>query len=179
MSNFQWGNFYPKLIIELLIFIAVIVVLGGGVIFFGSQISKYSEEIVSLRKTLNERSFTLTSFARLEMDNKKAANYSNIIFNIIPKQDQLINLSQDFQSLAAQNNLEYAFLVAKENEKNEGAVFDSISFQLNVGGDFDKIIKFMQATESFRYLSSFDGFNFSRSDSKIKLTTKGKVFFKI
>lgn len=172
--------FNKKLITELAVTFAVLLVLIGGIFVFAGKMRTYGDEIAALRKELSERSKSLNAVAALRSEYEtKVRDNMHVLTDAVPQKDELINLTKEFQFLSAKSGLESSFTFMGESPATETS-FGNISFKLSVGGDFEKLMNFVSELNSFHYLSSFDSLSIARSpqEDKSTLTTLGKVYFR-
>lgn len=173
MSNFQ-----KKLIIEILIALAVIIALSVGIVIFWKNIGEYSTQIVSLRKQLVSWNKSVQSFVAIRSQyNTKAKEYLNILHNVLPERDALLELRKEFQFLAAGDNLSLNFSFAS-NLKTLSPLIGSVLFNMNLKGDFEKLIEFVKKMDNFQYLISLDNFTVTRGVEASESVIKGQAFFR-
>ena len=141
--------------------------------------SDYTGKIIAARALLASRTASVSNSADLRSQYRnKASNYLNVLYNIIPSYDQLINLNQDFQSLAAQNKVGYGFSFAGEVPKPAGGL-GSIAFVLDVSSDdFNSLMSFLKSLQNFRYLNSIDNISMKTSNAALVMVVKGRVFYR-
>lgn len=170
--------FRKKFVTELVISLITIGVLAVGLLFFGFNVSKFAKKIVAARQELVERSTSLQSLAILRSEYKnKGEPYLNVLYNIIPLKDELIDLSKDFQSLAANERLGYGFTFVGETPSTLSNL-GSVRFNLNLSGSLDQLIDFIENLQNFRYLINLENISMSRGASQISMDVKGSVFFR-
>jgi len=172
------SHFYKNLIVESLIFIIVVGALIGGLLFFRMRIAAATDQIFKVNQQLTERTIATQTFSLLKTQfSKKGQSYLNIMHNVVPLKDQLIDLRQEFQFLASKEGLSYSFAFAGE-ESAGSAYLGVVKFTLNLQGDLDKLFRFVKSLQSFRYLITLDGFTINRQGNQIQMTIKGQVFFR-
>ena len=173
------GPFRKRIAVQLVISLAIVGGLILAVIIFGFQIDKLAEKIAGTREELNERSVALTSLASLRSDfSSKGEAYLNVLYNVIPQKDELIDLSKDFQAIAQEEGLNYGFTFLGETPPS-GDVLGSVRFNLTLGGTFSKLLNFLKNMENFRYLISLENVSISRgSEGNMRMDIRGSVFFR-
>lgn len=174
------NEFKKKLLVELGIGGGIILVAVVGLLILGSYIGNVSTRIASERGELLERSASVGSLASLrETWRTRAEAYLNVLRNVVPEKDALINVSRDFQSLSSQTRTEYAFGFLGESA-NEGGGIGALSFRLTLRGDLTNIFSFLEKFAAFPYLSTIDSFNIERkgSESRSELISQGRIFFR-
>ncbi|MGC9603373.1 MAG: hypothetical protein ABSF47_02800 [Minisyncoccia bacterium] len=173
-------NYFKKrLITEIAISLLIVGALFAGILFFNSNMDGYVRKITTNRQLFAARAAAIDQLASLRSDyNNKANNYLNVLYNIIPSYDQLINLNQELQSLAAQNKLGYSFSFAGETQKSTGGL-GSVSFSINVNSDnFNSLMSFIKSLQNFRYLSSIDNVSMKSNESLLSMDISGRVFYR-
>lgn len=172
-------SFKKKLLLEIGIALGIIAVLAGGIFFFAGAISDYSDQIVSLRTRLANQASSLAALASLRADYNSVVKQDLQALNgAVPYKDQLINLTKEFQLLAAQNGLSSSFAFIGETPAAGGS-FGTIRFKLEVSGDFNKLPDFVAQLQHFTYLSTFDSFSITRgTGSSGVLSTAGQVYYR-
>ena len=172
-------SFRKKFIVDLAISLVVLVALALGLIFFGKSINETASRVVETRQGLINQSASLNSFALLRKQYiERAQGYLGVMYNIIPAKDRLIDLAGEFESLANAEKLSYGFSFVEETPAGNSNL-GSVAFKINIAGDsLDRLLRFVQKMQNFKYLHSLDGFSFNREDSGETLTIKGRVFFR-
>lgn len=160
-------NFKKTFLIDLTILLIVVGALAGGLLFFGRSISGSVDRIAGLRQDIVNRSASLDFYATLRNQyNNEGKAYLNVLHNIVPTKDQLIDLPKEFQSLASQQNIGFGFSFAGETAVASGGL-GSVTFRLNLEGQtLDHLLQFVRKLQDFRYLSSLDS-----------LVVVGRVFY--
>jgi hypothetical protein len=171
-------TFKRKLMIQGGITAIMLLVLVGGVVYFGMRITSYSKEIASVRGELTSRSNSLNSVAALRSEYRtKAKRGFDVMYATVPTQEQLINLRQELQLLASRENISLTYSYLNETNASKDT-FGTYNFRLDLSGDFNKLIAFIDTLQTFRYLSVFDSPSIIRSGSNGSLTIKGRVYYR-
>lgn len=172
------NSFRKRILIELAIAGILIIALAGGLLFFGTRISSLSADIALDREELARRSALVGGVAALKaVSHGKVEQYTNMLSNIVPRKDQLINLSRDLQSLATQSELEYSFSFSSETPPG-GANLGAVAFRLTLRGELTRLFRFVETFRQFRYLAALDGFSVERKAGGAEMVTQGRVFFR-
>jgi len=167
-----------KLIVELGIAVLIVGALAAGLVYFGFIISDNVREIELAKQDLASRATTLLSFATLRSQyNAKGKAYSNVLNNVIPSYDQLLDVSKEIRSVAATNNLGFGFRYSGEKPAT-AATLGSIGFEANLSGDFNQIFKFVEDFENLKFLNALSGFDFSRQGGVYQAVLRGQVYFR-
>ncbi|MEK7506427.1 MAG: hypothetical protein AAB572_02370 [Patescibacteria group bacterium] len=173
------NHFKKKLIIEASVTFLLMAALFGGILFFKGNMADYMGKIETARASLASRTTSAGDLANLRSQyNSKAKNYLNVLYNIIPSYDQLINLNRDIQTLAARNNVEYGFSFAGETPKS-GQGLGTISFSLVTGSEnFSSLMSFIKSLQEFRYLNSIDKISINSDGTKLTMSVSARVFYR-
>ncbi len=172
------NHFYKNLLVESLIFVIVVGTLIGGLLFFRTRIAAATDQIFGVNQELNERSAATQLFSLLKSQfSQNGQSYLNVMHNVVPLKDQLIDLRQEFQFLAGKEGLSYSFSFTGE-ESASSARLGAVQFTLNLQGSMDKLFRFVKNLQSFRYLITLDGFTINRQGNQIQMVIKGQVFFR-
>ncbi len=173
------GPFRKRITVQLSISLAIVGGLVLAVMLFGFQVDRLAEKIAGTREQINERSAALTSLASLRSDyTSKGEAYLNVLHNVIPEKDELIDLSKDFQAIAQEDGLNYGFTFLGETPPS-GDVLGSVRFNLTLGGTFTKLLNFLKDMENFRYLISVENVSLTRgSEGNMRMDIRGSVFFR-
>lgn len=173
------NHFKKRFTIEIGISLLIVAALLAGILFFRGNMNDYTDKIVTARALLASRTASISDLASLRAQyNNGASDYTNVLHNIIPSYDELINLNKDFQSLAAQNKVEYGFSFGGETPKSNLGL-GSISYNLNIASENLKpLTSFIKSLQSFRYLSSIDNVSIKSNEAKLTMSVTGRVFYR-
>ncbi|MBI4034005.1 MAG: type 4a pilus biogenesis protein PilO [Candidatus Brennerbacteria bacterium] len=171
-------SFHKRITVQLSVSLAIIAALILGISLFGFQINKLSAKIAATRQELNERSAALQSLASLRSDYaSKGQPYLNVLRNVVPQKDELIDLPKDFQAIAQEDGLEYGFTFLGEAPASAAAL-GSVKFSLSLGGGLTGLLSFLENMENFRYLVNLEDVSVSRGLEGMKMGIRGSVFFR-
>lgn len=172
-------SFKKQLTIQLAIAFGVLIILAIGLSVFAGSIRTAIDSLASLRADLAFRASSLESLANLQTQyNRKAKVYSENLTKAVPKKEELIGLSKDFQSLASLSKVEQSFGFTSETPASGGGL-GFLSFQSSASGDLSNLSKFLSSIENFRFLTKVESLAISPSEpSSQKLNIKGRIFFR-
>lgn len=172
------NHFRKRLLVELGIVVAVVGGLLTGIIFFGSNISKYSAEIIGLKAEISAKSSAIEHLAVLSQDyNSKVKNYTEILYSMVPLKDRLIGLSKEFQALTTQAKLDYTFNLKGESAGDQSSI-GSVTFSLATFGNLPDLLKFISSIDKFRYLTQIDNISINRREGKNQMGMNGRIFYR-
>lgn len=174
-------TFRKNLLKQLLIAFVILAVLFAGLFFVKNHIKESVAQIMSTRQELANRTATLNALSDLRSQhNDFGESYLNVLANIVPEKDQLINVSQDFESIAQSQDLGFGFSFVNEVTPEGDSGLGHIQFRLNITADtMNEIEKFIKDLENFKYLTTVDSVNINRNNDEgvIELSLNGKVYF--
>ena len=164
---------------EMLIAVAIIFALLATLAFLGFRISKLTATISRNIQEVLDRSASIKLLSVLEGQYaSKGERYLQILENVIPSKDALIDLQKEFQSLAAQENVSFGFTFLGETPKSQSSL-GTVTYRLNVqGGNLDALFRFMKRMAGFRYLNSFTNVAVNKPDSNFQMVLSGQAYFR-
>lgn len=172
-------SFQKTLLIMLGVALAIIIPLLIGMMVLRSYINNNTQSIIQGKHELAQRTSTLNALVALRNEyNAYGKPRFNILYNVIPEKDELINISQEFQRMAQREDLGFGFSFQGEEATGDiGLGF--VRFSINVTGDtLDNIIGFVEQVKDFRYLTTIENFRTEVKDKEIQATMEGKVYFR-
>lgn len=172
------SDFQKKLFPQLAMMAGVLVILGGGTLFFGREISGYTDRISSVRTELVQWASSLQSYVAIKSQYEtKIIGYTGVLNNLIPQKDKLIDLRKDFQFLAGGDNIDVSFSFAGE-QPTASPNISTIGINLNLQGDMEGIFNFIKKLQNFHYLISINSVIIEKKDQVTVATMRGEVFFR-
>jgi len=167
-----------QITVQVSIALGVIGILVLGIVLFGVNISSSTAKIVAAREEIATRTISLQSLASLRADyTNKARAYLNVLHNIVPQKDELIDLSKDIQAIASADNLEYGFTFIGENQPT-GSDLGFVKFNLRLGGTLPNLLSFLKNIQNFRYLVDIESATLYREESLMRMNLTGSVYFR-
>ena len=157
----------------------VLLLLSAGIVFFSFSMNTFSKRLYEGRKELKTRSASVTRFAELERARREVGTpYLNVLYNFVPKKDELINFSREVQTLANSEGLEFGFSFIGENPASEDTL-GSVRFALNVSGRSEANIRnLIKKLQEFRFLIKLEEFSISNIGDGARGSIRGQVFFR-
>ena len=171
--------FQKKFLTELGIALGILIILGGGVLFFSVNIKTFAAELNKQKKELKMRSNAVSRLSELERSGKEfGIPYLNVLYNLVPKKDELINFSREAQALASSEGLEFGFSFIGENPASSDSL-GSVRFTVNVSGKSEANVRNMiRKLQDFRFFIKIENFSISNTIEGSKGTIRGQVFFR-
>ena len=171
------NNFRRRLMTDISISFIIISALIVGLVFFALNIKSDAKKIVEVRQELLNRSTSLKSFAFLSSQyNAKGKDYLQILNNVTPTYDQLIDLPKSLQSLAAKEDLGFGFTFTGETLSTTDKLGEA-RFTINLQGELFQFLNFIEEMDKMRFITSLDSFDLSGEDNKSQMLIVGRVFF--
>ncbi len=167
-------EFRKRLTTIIVIFLAISVILGGILIFVGSDISRRTEQIIQARKNLLFRLQLTETLALLRKDSQEAQNYTYELNNILPSRDQLISFPRDLSIIAKQNKIELNTSLGKESV-GDGNLAQT-NFNITSQGSSDNFIAFLKSVEITNYFVNLDSIDFIQQENTFRAMINGRVF---
>ncbi len=156
----------------------IVVIFIIGILVCGSRISANSEKIVTARKEVSDWNASVQSYSAVRSQyTGKAKEYSEILQEIIPEKDELINLRKDFQYLASSEKLEMSFSFLGEQSTNAPQL-GSVGIGLTIQGSLETVGSFLKKLEEFRYLMGVESLTFDNREEKSNVSIRGRVYFR-
>ncbi len=161
----------------------IIIPLFIGVLYLRSVIKSTTETIVSSREQFAEKAASLNALVNLRYQYRNFGKaYLNVLYNVIPIKDDLINISKELESVATRNDLGFGFSFKSEKEAS-GKELGYLQYSLNIEGEsIAQIQSFIEDLNDFKYLNSVDSLSFKRKiegkTEKITALVEGRVYFR-
>ena len=172
-------SFKKKIFMEFGVASGVLVALATGVIFFSLNMRTFAERLYEGKNDLKIRSASVSRLADLKrVEQQIGAPYLNVLYNFIPKKDELIDFSREMQSVASSEGLEFGFSFMGENPASEDAL-GSVRFAVNISGPSEENIRgFMQKMQNFRFFIKLEELSIAETENGARGSMRGQVFFR-
>lgn len=169
-----------KIILEVLISLAICGTLAGGVLFFRSEIVTSGVKLREARHAVDRATASIDRLAGLRKTySEKAKPYLDVLYNVLPKKDELINLSRDFQTMAQAEALDFGFSFTSETPATE---FEpaGVDFSLHLKGrDREGILRFLDRLRASRYSNKVTNASIMVDGlGNANASINGRVFFR-
>ncbi len=172
------STFRACLLKEVGITVAVLVPLIVGFAFLRAQVAAASERMIRAQQTFADQTNVINRLIVLRTQyDKFARSYLNVLRNVIPEKDSLINVSQEFQALAENDNLKFGFSFRGEDPASPAAP-GAIHFSVNISGKtLNDITTYIKNVKGFHYLTTLDSVHISRTDTEVDCIIIGRVYY--
>jgi Tfp pilus assembly protein PilO len=160
---------YSKYIIILVILVIILIVASYLILnLIDGQVDQIQEQRAHL-SALNNRD---NSYAQLQDDFKKIENQYYLIDQALPDQDNFVKFIVDIEKLADKNQVNLAIVFPSEPvvENNQ------LGFNLEISGNLDYVVKYLQELKQLPYYIKIDSANFSKT---AKQKVGGEVSIKV
>jgi hypothetical protein len=158
---------FKKSLLRNSIIIGVVIVISGVFLFLlraniTHQLSVISD--LSKRRTMYLESSQ--GLATLIRQWEEAQQYTNQLFKLVPKKDEIALLSKELQSLAQEKNISLSFSFGSDEPvKSEKEGISSIGFSATFEGKKTDILNLINSIEEKYYALRIQSFNITASGS--------------
>ena len=169
-------NFRRELIIFASVNIGIILVLGIALYYLNTLISSETEGVAINRANIFSRNQMDENLAMLRTQWEIAQKYETALDNALPKKDQLINFSQDMETIGKKNNTNVNASLAEENGASATKLL-SLRFNMYADGTLDSLLQTLNAIKSSRYVTRAESMDLTKTQgNNFHLTINGQVF---
>lgn len=171
-------EFQRRLLISVGLLLAVILILGGFIVFLGQNIESLRSSIIQTRRELSARSQEIGLLFDLKRDFQEAESYFSILDNALPKRENLYVFNQEVYRFGNMNNLgRPSFGFGDETLPTEDFP-GRAKFSIFANGAYDDILNFLIDLERSRHFISIEGFDMTHQNNKFNTQLVGEVFFR-
>lgn len=176
-------KFSKKILVKIGVALLIIAPLILGVWYTRHLVESTTDTIVESRKQFTKKASSLNALVNLRDQYQNFGKaYLNVLHNVIPIKDELINISKELESLAVKNNLDFGFSFQGE-KKASNQDLGYVKYSLNIkGGDIPQIQDFIKDLNNFKYINTIDSIDIKRTgknkEEKIKSDIGGRVYFR-
>jgi len=177
----MFDNFRKEVRKGILVILASVVVFGVSFYFFSKSLNSVTNDIVSDRLLIAKNSGVLENLAELKRGDQEAVHYQKAMEKLLVPKDQLLQFPGWLDGLARvrQVGLNFSFSGAEVAPQENYPGY--INFSLDMTGSINALTSFLEDIElqPTRFLANLDSFEVTKSDSGYRITSSGKVFFKL
>jgi Tfp pilus assembly protein PilO len=167
------SDFKKQILLQTVILLALIVVLGSGILFFNSLIVKNVETIVDAKSDVSVRQGTFQALAELKKESLEANSLLPSLRAKLPTKDDLFVFSRNLSALAANRKVQFGFSFAPETQST-GESASYVPFEISSGGELANLISFISDIENSNLIIQIAGVDLSSPSTKIN----GRVYYK-
>ncbi len=169
-------DFKKEITKELLIDAGLIIAFTVMTLFVINDISTTQASITKARTERTENLKIKNNLEELVKEEKIADNYFSPLKNALPQKNELFVFQNEIRQIASSQGLTADLRFIGEEE---GGSVGKASFNLEVYGDYNRIMTFIKDLESSRYFINFGNFEINtQSGTSYQAKISGKVFYK-
>ena len=150
--------------------------LSGLLFAAGWDLSNQRDKVVEKRLQLSQRVGSFSILALLQQKASEAQTYSSILANVLPKYEQLFEISEELKNAAKDRKLGFGFSFTGEQQATPDAPGHA-NFSLTAQGKETDIMDFINFIENGRFLFNLANIDISRSGDGFGFSASGQVFF--
>lgn len=170
-------DFKKKLVVNGVIYAAIIFAVGGGMFFLSYRISGLVNSITALRVENLKRGREFELLSVLRNESVKAGPMLQKLRSILPVRDNILSFRKSMTDLAAVKQLKsFGFSFGSENV-TEGAL-SSVSFEIAFSGTSAQVVDFIKSVETSGYVIKVIGVETGGASDKTNGRLTGQVFYK-
>jgi hypothetical protein len=173
-------DFRKKLLIQIGITVGSIVLLGILIAYVFGDVRSVGESIRATRAALVARTQAISSLSELRTDAARATLLVNQLRNALPSRESLFIFSEDINRIARENNITPTFSFGSEIAGSAGTP-SKIEFLINVAGDYQAVLSFINSLESSRYFTrvkSVELLSQGANTTAYQAIMSGEIFFR-
>jgi len=171
-------EFKKKLFVNIGVLLAVVFVLGGGILFLRKDIKLLSDSIAQERSQVADRGNEISLLFDLRKELKEAELYFSILDNALPKRENLYVFNQEVLRLGHVNNLDRPSFSFGSEILSTDTLPGRAKFTIFVSGAYADILGFLRDLERSRYFIKIENFDMVERDNKFNAQLVGEVFFR-
>jgi hypothetical protein len=184
--DFKNDLFLRQLTIKIGVILIIVIMAVVVNIIISGQIKEKTLNISSLQAQSQSMASMGESFSKLMKDFQVVSPYLELVQQLLPSQNQIINFSKDMSDLADTFGVTLGFAFEKDAIKKVSEGVSAINFSMSLSGDFSKISEFIISLKESRYFIDFSSFDFTggstesiaKGNKTISAVVKGRVFMR-
>jgi len=160
--------------------VGTLIMLGGLIAYVFGDLKSVGENIEVTKAAVATRAQAISSLSSLREDAQEAATLINQLRNALPSRESLFVFSEEMSQLARSKELTPSFNFGSEIPGSSGDP-SKIEFVMNVAGDYQPSLSFINAFEASRYFTKVNGLEFisqGANTSSYQVIMSGEVFFR-
>lgn len=170
--------FWTKLAINISVSFGIVFALSAAIFNLGKDIDKNSAKVFELNKNVSSRSTNLTEIARLKAATADLGPLLNKLKRALPDEDALlIDLAGDINTIARRYELGYGAGLKFGPTANVSTGLKSTSFDMNVQGGYQNIIKFLGDVESSGRFIGFTNLDIAIKGNQYTAALSGIIYY--
>ena len=140
--------------------------------------SDITSRVVAIQKLKQEVAFrtqAIESLVVLKEESQKAERNSDLLKNILPTSDALINFRREINLLAAQNKIDLGFTFGVDSPATDVQP-GFINFQMTPSGQLQNFINFLKNIEQGAYFVELNSLDINRTGKTFAGAITGRIF---
>lgn len=154
----------------------MIFLLAGLLFAVGWDLNEQKNTIIEKQAEISQRTGSFSALASLQQKSEEAERYSSALENVLPKYEQLFEISEELKLAAKDKKLGFGFSFTGEQQASEDAA-GRANFTFNTQGKETDVLGFINFIENGRFLFNLASIDISRSGDGFGLSAAGQVFF--
>ena len=169
-----------KIIWNTILILLVVAVFTAVSYWLKKDMDEYAQQVYLSREVTAKNTHSLELLAKLKQGSSEIGEYQKQIDQLLPTQDQLINLNRWLDGIARASQVQASFNFEGSGNLSEGGLPAYSYFTIVADGDYSALVLFMREIEvkSTAYLITLETVDVSRRDSQYRLVTRGRVYYK-
>ncbi len=172
-------NFYRRLLVQVVIAVATIVVLAAAVVILNIHTTKQAADIRAQKNEIALRNRMVELLAGGNSDLKRAEPLLTWLETVLPGENDLLSFRRKMNNVYPKEFGVTAGFEYGEQKKATGQSPGSIHFDLSTSGTYDALVGFIKFLEAHPYFIHFDNITVNyQLEDKYNLTTNGLIYTK-
>lgn len=169
--------FTPRVIINLAIILGFLLFITWVLTFLGSEINRRTTVIGDQRQEINRRTTSLAKLAELREEARLAEPAYAELLALLPQKDDLVTLPRYLEEIAIAEELDFNFRFSGVESEPSGKGAGSSSFTINLVGEYQDIIDFIDQAETGRFVLAIDSTDIHIVKELFSATINGVVYY--
>jgi len=174
------NEFKRKFTIQLGINIGLVALVCGLLAYVLSDLKAVGGSIEQTVNAIAARTQAISSLSALRQDAAEAGVITNQLRNALPSRESLFIFSEEVNRLARERNLTPSFTFGNELPSDSPSSPSKAEFVMNVAGEYESVLAFLDAFESSRYFTRVKSLEFLSqgiNTTAYQAILSGEVFF--
>jgi len=168
-------DFKRSFLIDLGISLGIVAVILIANYFVFSDISSRVSRIQELRRDTAFRVRAIDSLVVLKDESRRAAEYYNVLFNILPDTDSLFDFRRRLIALASDFGVKFTFAFGNDSPGTD-LTPGFAEFDANISGEEKNFIPLLKKIEEGLYFIQFNSVDFDFANDKFNASMEGRIF---
>ncbi|MFA4999156.1 MAG: hypothetical protein WC519_00210 [Parcubacteria group bacterium] len=173
-------EFRKKVLIQFGIAAMLFTAISGLMVYVWSDFESVGGSIETTMNAVATRTQAIGSLSTLREDAGKAEEATNRLRNALPRRDSLFLFSEEVNRLARERGLTPSFTFGTEVIGTSANSPSKIEFVMNIAGEYESVLAFMNSFEASRYFTHIKNFELLSqgvNTTAYQAILSGEVFF--